>query len=85
MFGWPVLTLVSGGCGIRPELLVAQTRSDHASLHLADSPGPSNHSRLGSLRNQINWRRAYRRFSWTMSARVAGSSRTPCNSSSAWR
>src|SRR6476660_5543204 len=49
------------------------------------SPGPSNHLRLGSLRNQINWRRAYRRFSWTMSARVAGSSRTPCNSSSAWR
>src|SRR4030095_1453340 len=41
------------------------------------SPGPSNHLRLGSLRNQINWRRAYRRFSWTMSARVSASPRTP--------
>jgi site-specific DNA recombinase len=49
------------------------------------SPGPSNQIRLGSLRNQINWRRAYRRFSWTMSARVAGSSRTPRSSSMTWR
>ena len=38
----------------------------------ARSPGPSNHIRLGSLRNQINCRRAYRRFSCAISARVAG-------------
>ncbi len=35
------------------------------------SPGPSNHIRLGSLRNQINCRRAYARFSRTISSRVA--------------
>ena len=30
-----------------------------AAIVAGDSPGPSNHRRLGSLRNQINWRRAY--------------------------
>src|SRR5262245_5396979 len=29
-----------------------------AAIVVADSPGPSNQTRLGSLRNQINWRRA---------------------------
>src|SRR6266850_309633 len=43
----------------------------------SSSPAPSNHLRLGSLRNQINWRRAYRRFSWTIRARVSASPRTP--------
>src|SRR5262245_24107586 len=54
-----------------------------AAMVAGDSPGPSSHTRLGSLRNQINWRRAYRRFSCAMSSRVAGSSRTPCRCSSA--
>src|SRR5262245_51221876 len=54
-----------------------------AAIVAAASPGPSNQTRLGSLRNQINWRRAYRRFSCAISARVAGSSRTPCRCSSA--
>ena len=37
----------------------------------ADSPGPSNHCRLGSFLNQINCRRAYCRFSRAISSRVA--------------
>src|SRR5206468_7300985 len=45
-----------------------------AAIVVRASPGPSSQTRLGSLRNQINWRRAYRRFSCAMSARVDGSS-----------
>ena len=45
------------------------------------SPKFGIHTRLGSLRNQINWRRAYCRFSRAMSSRVSASSRTPASSS----
>ena len=38
--------------------LIAGTYALAAAMACGESPGPSNHCRLGSLRNQINCRRA---------------------------
>src|SRR5829696_9722753 len=68
-------------CGSRSAVSARTARS----MTAGSSPGPSSQTRLGSLRNQINCRRAYRRFSCAMSARVAASSRSPCRNSIACR
>src|SRR5947208_1833099 len=54
------------GCGGHQRSISLGTRSWRrriaAAIVVRASPGPSSQTRLGSLRNQINWRRAYRRY-----------------------